>query len=317
MNGNLNKDNGQISDENKSGTCPFCQKAGEKLLFELSGNIQEYEDTSFEYTRCKSCRTIFIKNPPHDDEVYELNSTHSGKKILKAYSQKKDANIRTAIIEKNLEQGQLLQIECGDAQDLLVLKEHGFHVIGINYSEQNVEAAREKVNEVYAFKFLDFFHYDNEFDGILFINSLNYSSNPADEIEKAINLIKEKGIIVIEEEIFLSSMDKFFGKYYNGYDAPFSKYYFNPLILKKIMRNHGFKLKETKKTYIKYFTNFVKSCSNFLKRKWNIKNAFLRALILSPVFVLSPLINIYFYISNYSKYGVFGDTFLAVFTRSK
>ncbi len=297
--------------------CPFCQKAGEKILFNVKSSIPGYEDNEFTFARCKGCRLIFIKNAPENNEIYEINAESTGNNYFQNRIEKKRNKIRSSFIENVLNTGFLLEIETGTGELLSLLKERGFSVLGIDSAEENVNVGRQNLREIYNFTFENFFHYENEFNAVLFINVINYSSDPGLEIEKAIKLINQNGFIIIEEEIYGSKMDNFFKNNFAGYNPPKSKYYFNPRIIKKIMRAHGFVLKNKKKNYLSGFSNFIKSCSNFLKDKWKVKKAFLRFPLLLPLFVLSPLFNLYFYSYNYFKYGVFGNRFLGAFARSK
>lgn len=305
--------------ERREITCPFCSKAGEKVLFSAPAkNENNGENREYTLARCRGCRLIYITNPLPVTQTNEMNGQREDTRgFFKKIWQKKWNIIRSRFIASEIPAGNVLQIECGKGALLALLKEQGFTVIGIDTNPDFIHAEDKAVTETYLFDFLNFFHYDNEFDAILFMDSLRFSPDPEKEIEKAIRLLNEDGAIFIEERIFNTRISNGFNAHYSEYDYPESVYYYNPYTLKKILRDKGYKLKK----WIKYspggYFDFLKSFSAFLKNKWKLKNIILQLPLLIPAFVFSPVINGFFFGSNYLRYGVFGNRFLGVFVQPK
>jgi len=300
-------------------TCPFCDKAGEKVLFTSLSKIEiDSKESVFTIARCKNCRLIYVTNPCSIPETFELNSQREEKTgLFKKMLRKKWDTIRSSFVSSEITAVNLLQIECGKGLLLARLKEQGHNVLGIDVNNQLIRTQDKAVNETYAFDFLNFFHYDNEFDAILFIDSLRYSPDPEKEIDKAIRLLHEDGAIFVEERIFNSRISNGFNENYSEYDFPASVYFFNPYTLKKLFRDKGFRLKSRVKYFPGGYFDFLKSFSFFLKNKWKLKNILFQLPLLIPAFVLSPIINTFLFGSNFIRYGVFGNRFLGVFVHSK
>jgi cyclopropane fatty-acyl-phospholipid synthase-like methyltransferase len=294
--------------------CPFCENKGdEKHLFNISYSKNESDDFTYSLVKCKKCKLIYVKN------FFEIkeNKFSNNKKFTNKYFQKKINKIQADFIKSTIEKGDLLQIGCGKGDILSLLKNENLNVIGIDTNYEVVSSKEKLINEIYHYDFQSFFHYENEFDAIVFFDSLSVSQNPDLDIDKAIRLVRDDGFIFIEEKIFLSKMDDLFGKYYSEYNDSGRTYYYNPGLLKKIFKQKGFSLIKWKKFYPAGYKNLIDSFSIFFKEKLKIKNSFFRALLLIPTYIVSPFLNIIFYLKNYFKYGVFGTRFLCVFSKTK
>jgi 2-polyprenyl-3-methyl-5-hydroxy-6-metoxy-1,4-benzoquinol methylase len=290
-------------------SCPFCRKKGEKLLFLL----RDTDENEREVCRCLGCRLIYVKGQTDFNGFLLANAGLHEKGFKKVFNTKKEKLVCDFIL-KNIEPGLILDVECKTGSIIKNLKENGYGVIGIN-SDMSLFDKVLLENDIYEYNFLNFWHYDNEFDAVLFIDVLNYSRNPREYLEKASGFVKPGGYIVLQENILLSRLSQRFDENYAGYDLSKSGYFFNPKTIKTILRDMGFKEKKIKKYYPTGFFDHVKSFIKMINKKKFFKNPLIKSVAVFPIVLLSPLINIYYFLSNHKRYRVFGNTYLAVYKK--
>ncbi len=295
---------------------PYCNDSKCKKFLTLKSRIKNYKSEKFDLLICRKCKVKFLNKAPHLGEVYKLNTKNPlNINIFNHFIESRTNKIRANFINEAFDIGKLLEVECGKGNVLSILNENGFDVIGIN-NDETLRAQNEKyLDKIYNDNFLNFFHYQGEFDGILFFNTLNYSSDPAQEISKAAQFLNEDGYLFIEGKIFDTLAEKLFKSHYSAYNPPKHVYYDNIKTINRIMKFHGLRRAYSKTFYRVFSNDFLKSISNYIQEKWHLKFFLLKLPILIPAAIISPFFDLIFSLSNYFRYKIFGQSYLVAYTK--
>ena len=93
----------------------------------------------------------------------------------------------------NIPNCRLLEIGCGTGLHMKVLKEMGLEVWGVDASPYMIKEARRVIGSESVLRLADAYRlpfFDNEFDGALFINTLEFLNSPQDAIREAARVSK-------------------------------------------------------------------------------------------------------------------------------
>jgi SAM-dependent methyltransferase len=99
----------------------------------------------------------------------------------------------------------LLEVGCGAGDFALALQQRGYHVTALDQGEQNVARARAKgVNAATA----SWPHFDDQpFDAILFTRSLHHIRPVRAAVQRAHELLKDGGTLIIEDFAFYETSE--------------------------------------------------------------------------------------------------------------
>lgn len=95
------------------------------------------------------------------------------------------------------ERRRLLEVGCGDGRLARELREAGHEVVGVELSEELVEAARRAGLDVRQADFLSF--QEEPFDAVLFTRSLHHIPRLAEAVARAEHLLQPQGLLLAEE----------------------------------------------------------------------------------------------------------------------
>jgi len=100
--------------------------------------------------------------------------------------------------------GKILDVGCGQGQDSRFFAEHNYEVVGVDFSDQGIDIAKEKSNTLnIIFKILDisepFPYTDNTFDVIYSHLALHYFNEEKTKLifKELSRLLKKEGILAI------------------------------------------------------------------------------------------------------------------------
>jgi 2-polyprenyl-3-methyl-5-hydroxy-6-metoxy-1,4-benzoquinol methylase len=170
--------------------CPYCRFLG-RYYFTLNHIF---------YYRCKNCYLIYKINSKNYEEVLESykNAYFDSYASSEIYGER-DKIYKDILntIEKKCKIGKILDVGTGCGFFLKIAKERGWIVKGIDPSVKSVEIAQQKnCLSVYRGTIKEYIEKD-QFDVITFINALDHSAQPWNEIERSKYLLKSGGLIFI------------------------------------------------------------------------------------------------------------------------
>lgn len=219
--------------------CPYCGALGD-FYFEISPKT---------YNRCSGCGLIYKK----DHVSYDKVLTHYRNDYFEKYSADQMSGERGRLFEKILDlieeresPGRLLDVGTGCGFFLVAAQKRGWKVKGIEPSIQSVKVAREQYGlDIYNGSLQE---YDGkgEFDVITFINVLDHSRDPWNDVSKTQPLLRSNGVLFLRcpnglFHSFLYKMSKklnverIIAKF-----LVFHEYCFTPKFIKRLLSDHGF-----------------------------------------------------------------------------
>ena len=170
--------------------CPYCSSAGD-FYFRIFSRI---------YNRCSGCDLIYKEGRDSYDKIL----THYREGYFYRYysdqvggSRNKLFNHILDLFEENRGIGRLLDVGTGCGFFLVAAQKRGWKEKRIEPSTQSVEKAQREYGLDIFNGTLQEYDGDGQFDVITFINVLDHSVEPWEEIERTRNLLKPTGLIFI------------------------------------------------------------------------------------------------------------------------
>jgi 2-polyprenyl-3-methyl-5-hydroxy-6-metoxy-1,4-benzoquinol methylase len=175
-------------------SCPWC-------------NSTEQEDwgnklRGFKSVICLECGLIFVKNRLSDNALVELMSTYLSD-THQANLELNSARFEMYKMELDLvnsfinDSGDILDVGCSGGYFLDEASKKGFNTFGVELGEMAAKEAGKRHNVWQGF-YPDY-RLKNTFDLIVFRGVLQYTPNPKNYINKAINSLNENGILMISQ----------------------------------------------------------------------------------------------------------------------
>ena len=180
--------------------------------------------------------------------------------------------------------GSILDIGAGTGDFLSVVKENGWHTIGVEPSEKAKAIAKKKgVSFVGETSELE----NNSFDVISMWHVLEHVPNLDNQIKELKRLLKPNGTLIIAVPNFKSFDAKQYGNFWAAYDVPIHFWHFSKTAIKKLFAKEDMKLVKVlpmkfDSFYVsllseKYKTgkmNFIKAFFIGLQSNWKAKKDF-------------------------------------------
>jgi SAM-dependent methyltransferase len=150
------------------------------------------------------------------------------------------------LIEKRRDAGRLLDIGAGCGVFLVAAQKKGWKVKGIEPSIQSVEVAQRQYGLDIYNGTLQEYDETGKFDVITFINVLDHSAEPWEEVKRAVNLLKPGGIVYFRfPNGFLHTWIYRLASKFGLADLSrrflvFHEFSFTPAFVRKLLSDHGF-----------------------------------------------------------------------------
>lgn len=155
-----------------------------------------------------------------------------------------DYHQRIADIESCVDKrGRLLEVGAALGGFLNVMRARGWQVKGVEVSAAAVEAAKKEHGVDIFCGTLGEFETDEEYDVVCMYHSLEHTPNPAYVIDRSYDLLKARGIIVVEAPN-LAGFDARINRERKllSYDLPRHLNHFTPATLSKRLEKKGFEI---------------------------------------------------------------------------
>ncbi len=212
--------------------CEICRHKKTKFFHKIN---------NFSYYFCRNCGTLFLNPKPSQkflENYYAKKFAYSAGEENEMLIRQRAISILTKLKHLNPKGSSLLDIGSGYSFFIDEAKKLGFEVKGI---EPSKELFRNSVNYLTEFvnheTFEEFYlkNRNKKFDFITLIHVIEHVSNPIDTINKAIKLLKPRGILYIETPNLDSHL--FYSEKYNYtfLTPPDHLWLFSQTSLKKIL----------------------------------------------------------------------------------
>jgi len=215
--------------------CPLCSNSS--TLPALSGRDVLFATSSREFNlnACPVCRCMFLNPLPADDEIagfYPEQYWWSGsspsllKRLESVYRRialhDHISFIKRAALRLNVASPpRLLDVGCGSATLLGLLKRRGFDVVGVDTSHEasRVAAAEHAVRVVTGT--LHQAEFDtSEFDIVTLFHVMEHVTNPRDLLGEVRRVLKPDGVVILQVPNIDSWQFRWFGAKWYGLDIP-------------------------------------------------------------------------------------------------
>ena len=252
----------------KINNCKLCGNDSFKFLFKISDKSLGIPG-DFKLNKCRNCGVLFLNPQPSEKELekyYPKKKYYSLKTIkTKKDSQKTRLKIflydlyfgsNKNLLLKNLfspikytvrgtkiiKNKKFLDIGSGSGQFVYDMKQLGMVVYGVEPGNFDKKSTRDNKLNILKSDLIDARYPSNFFDIITINHVLEHVENPKKIIKEINRILKKKGSLILGVPNFRSLAYKIFKKNWYQLDAPRHLFNFSDKILKKILKQEGFKI---------------------------------------------------------------------------
>jgi SAM-dependent methyltransferase len=235
--------------------CPLCLATrttffgtGTDFLFETTGK-------SFDLHSCHDCRCLFLDPMPGSEEIagfypkqYWWDASPGG--VLRTLETKyrrlalaDHVSFITRTARTTVPSGgaRILDVGCGPATVLGLLKAKGFDVTGVDLSESAAEIAKRDYGiDVTVGSVQDAAFPSGEFDVVVLLHVLEHVPNPHEVLTEIFRILKPKGRIVLQVPNIDSLQFRLFGVRWYGLDVPRHLIDYSRSSVLRLLRSCGF-----------------------------------------------------------------------------
>jgi SAM-dependent methyltransferase len=253
--------------------CDICGSSKYTCLFEARDYRFGYKE-DYSFVKCNDCGLIYINPRPNAESITELyescytpgdrairipsEETVRRKKGLKRFWHKINGDYRDEIIEKA--EGKVLDIGCGNGHLLVLLKDKGCDVYGVETNHKSASACNQRGFKVFCGILEDANFPDEFFDAVILSQVIEHLPSPKRTLHEIHRILKQDGKVLIYCPNADSYLSKIFGRYWHGWHIPFHFYGFTRDTIQKLSHRSGFKLEAVETvTPDNFFTVSLKS----------------------------------------------------------
>jgi Methylase involved in ubiquinone/menaquinone biosynthesis len=145
-------------------------------------------------------------------------------------------------IPRNVTEGKVMDVGCGNGGYIMLLKKMGWEVYGIDISTNALEKIKQDPKtHVLNGDLLDQHLPENHFDLVTFWHSLEHTRDPVAVLKEACRITKAGGNVIISVPNFSGIFRRVFKSRWFPLELPRHLYHFSPSILNKMVSRAGFK----------------------------------------------------------------------------
>jgi 2-polyprenyl-3-methyl-5-hydroxy-6-metoxy-1,4-benzoquinol methylase len=153
---------------------------------------------------------------------------------------------RVGVIRRLTKPGAVLDVGCGRGFTLRFLADAGYRATGVELSTQAAAHARDALGlDIRTGDFLSQAFEPDQFEVVIFWHSLEHIADPLAAIERAREILKPGGLLVVAVPNFKSIQARISGKEWFHLDVPRHYVHFSSRGLKKALKERGFRIVST------------------------------------------------------------------------
>jgi len=222
--------------------CSVCSNDSWNYLFEARDRMFGLPGKFGEY-RCTRCGFVRLDPKPKDVKKYyppQKYYSYSDKSNPSFFSWLRSFLIRHRVFSlvpamPQASSGRILDVGCGSGDTLLLLKQVGWDVYGMDIDSSAVKVAKKRGLKNVSTKRITGFP-DNYFDVIRAYHVIEHLESPKEFLQNAQTKLKAGGKIIIGTPNVDSLVAKVFGSRWYNLDAPRHLFLFSPKTLSKIVK---------------------------------------------------------------------------------
>ncbi|APJ04064.1 class I SAM-dependent methyltransferase [Silvanigrella aquatica] len=239
--------------------CPICLKCDSHFLISTQAHMQN-EKKIFSFDKCNFCESIFLINPPNEEEISNYYSKeyfpYLSEKAWGKYSyfvklwgdklNKKRVQFVIKQFKNFTPETQIIDFGCGSPTFLKNLKNKTqSHCIGFDFSDNGWNQDKENFKDLELiskdFKSISFL---KKFNIITMWHSLEHHFHPKDLISHFYKLSSENALLIIEVPNY-NSLTRFIQKEnWAGFHTPRHSVIYTPQTLQYLLENEGWKVQK-------------------------------------------------------------------------
>lgn len=287
--------------------CPICSLPGHYLYEDLADNLS-FIPGKWSMRKCtnSACGAIWLDPRPIDDDLpkaYSTYYTHDAKRTyktlkylisfsLKIYQtivlNERPKNIYTIIDQYLFGTDQsLLDIGCGNGKLLKKYADKGLTVLGIDFDDQAIEAAKKEGLNVRKALVEDLRSCGQKYDFIILNHVIEHLADPVQTLRYCKHILKKGGVIIVATPNANSYGHYHYQRYWRGLEPPRHLVIFTDQSLRIILTKAGMRVVEcvstTDSSYGIITASELQKARNFSFIKKTIMN-------IKALFVLSAAI---------------------------
>lgn len=217
---------------NSQKNCPVCLNPSGKFT----------EKSGYVVYKCINCGFGFTENPNpqkgdyHRDDTYKLEE-----KLFSNIFQR-----RVNEIYKFIKSGKILEIGSSTGLMLMIFKQKGFEVKGVEISRKAAEISKSKGLDIIIGSF-EKIKFDEKFDLVILNHTLEHMENPPEVLEKVKRILKPKGYLMIDLPNFDSPVAQLLKSKWPHLLPDEHLWHFTQKAFEILLKKKDFKIKVVKK----------------------------------------------------------------------
>lgn len=257
-----------------------------------------YRKNEYDLARCRSCKTVFVVDPPSTDELSRLYSFDSGYHLGFREDEAREeragveARERAELLGRHESPGRLLDIGCSAGHFLSAARDRGWDTVGVELSGDTAELARKWFAlEIHTGDIANAPLADESFDAVTMWDVFEHLADPIAKLQRIRRLLRPGGLLLIltpnVEGLFpkLSLLSSPITGEWTHPEPPHHLFQFSKRSLRLVLARHGFQVVEIKDLRIplRYSFRGERRIVKDLKR-------LLYAALFLPLAALGPLV---------------------------
>jgi len=248
----------EAPDDASAQSCPACDSFERTVLFKATDRLYQTTDQVFQIVECRCCRLIRLFPQPEPREMaqyYPPNywfepSSSAADRLEEMYRRlvlRDHIHFVKRAIQASGETGVVLDVGCGGGLFLSMLREHGFKVMGLDFScDAAVVAWRRKGVPVVCSSLSQAPFADSSCAAVTMFHALEHLYDPRSYLTAAHRLLKPGGRLVVQVPNVSSWQFFLLGEHWTGLDVPRHLIDFRAQDLKSLLDHTGFEVLRTK-----------------------------------------------------------------------
>lgn len=215
--------------------CNICDNFDSRNLFSAESVI---------YMKCNSCGLVYAVPRPIEEDLedfyhntyYDYTDPEINRTLFTRFMLR-----RLKLIETVKDKGSLLEIGCGVGYFLLLAKQSGWNICGVELSKWSSDYARKVYGLDVKTGMLKTAGFPKDrFDVVLLNHVLEHMPNPFAELNHVYKILKQSGIIVVDLPNFESLTSQVHREHWSLLRPKEHLYQFTPKTLHLLLKKAGF-----------------------------------------------------------------------------